>query len=118
MALTDLAMHRIQEALRGASEEQLQQINALVIQQLNLARVQRAQRMRKQLKVGDRVILTGLKPKYLNGLVGTIIATPEGQRVKAMHCWVELDQRVGRYSDTVQAPFSALKLWGDLSESE
>jgi hypothetical protein len=61
----------------------------------------KAQAARQTLKRGDKVKLTGLSPKYLNGLTGTIVARPTGKRIE-----VKLDSpgMAGRYAPSGDRP--------------
>lgn len=55
------------------------------------------------LRVGDRVRLRHIKPRYLEGMEGTIT----GQKNTKIE--VKLDRQVGRYSQEVRVPRTALE---------
>jgi hypothetical protein len=58
-----------------------------------------------ELEPGDRIRLNGLRPKYLNGLVGTVQYRVANGKVSVK---LDEDQDTGRYGHVITCPGSSL----------
>jgi hypothetical protein len=61
----------------------------------DLAKQQTAAKMKATLKIGDKVKLTGLRPKSINGLIATVA----GMRRTRVNVDMPKDYRAGRWSE-------------------
>jgi ribosomal protein L21E len=83
-----------------ADEEELEQLNDQVRRRYQVMRAQKATNALRTFKVGDRVRLTGLKPKYINGARGLIM----GRRQTKFEVLVDEGTYTGRFGRLVTVP--------------
>ena len=68
--------------LAHTDEQDLLRLNKALVRRLRELRRQKASTMAAPLKIGDPVIIRGIKPRYLDGVRGTITAIPTTFRGK------------------------------------
>lgn len=90
------------------SEADLRSINSAVRSAMDIAKQQKVAVMKATLKAGDKVILSGLSPKAINGLTAEVV---EVNRAKAT-VNMPTDFRAGRWSGakSVRVPLSCVTL--------
>ncbi len=90
------------------TDAELADINSAVRSALDISRQRNAAVMKATLKAGDSVVLSGLSPKSLNGLVATVV------EVKKSRVRVDMpsDFRAGRFSGSkgVGVPLNCVTL--------
>ena len=58
------------------------------------------------LKTGDKVLLRNLKPKYLSGLLATVIVSMPGEKIRVR---IDEGQNTGRYARELTVPMTCLE---------
>jgi hypothetical protein len=94
----------------GEYDDVLDRLAAAVNERRKLVNAQAARRNVLTIMPGARVKLHGLSPKYLNGLVGTVVETPEFRRNRRKATLsVNLDTApYGRFGKVVNVPAACL----------
>lgn len=90
--------------LASATEDDCDALFNTIRQRTQYLRTQKQMKLKNELSSGDRAILDGLKPKYLNGCRVTI------ESVTGFKALVRFDRnpRPQRFGDTVTVPLSTL----------
>jgi hypothetical protein len=98
-------MNLIEDIINGNYDDQLEAISDAVHSRKKIARSKKKAVAMATIKVGDKVTLKNLNPKYVNGSVGKII---EKRRTKLV---VILDKPVGRFgAGPVTVPADCLEV--------
>jgi len=84
----------IQEIEEGALDFALNLMQNAINSRREMIRSSEARRNAMSIKVGDRVVLKGLRPKYLNGLSAEVVTVGTKMNVR-------LDRPVGKYGRNI-----------------
>jgi hypothetical protein len=88
----------------GDADDMLFDINRAAKQRLEKIRADKAEALRESVSIGDRVVLQGVKPLYMNGKAAVV---KEINRTRAV---VVPEQPTGRFRGDVTVPLSCLSL--------
>lgn len=95
----------------GEYDDALDRLAAAVTERRRLVSAQMARRNVLTIMPGARVQLQGLSPKYLNGLTGTVVETPEfrrNRRKATLSVTLDTPTAMGRFGKVIQVPASCL----------
>lgn len=88
-----------------ADYDDLELIRAELVKRAGKLRMLKTAKVRENTQVGDRVLLTGVKPQYLNGRVGKVLEFVDGNRVR-----VDFGDPIRRYGRIIKVPLSSIEV--------
>lgn len=95
--------------IKELDERDLEQASNIVWTFLNDAREARAREVKRELSPGTRVRVRNIRPKYLNGMIGTVVHFPEGQRVAIKWDYPGQAGRYG-YGDSIKVDLTCIEV--------